>query len=103
MIKPQQPYEEETEICRIAGIRLVDGGNLPCSVKHVFSSGMKRVVGKGFDVPTTSMLKIVGRDLLLQVKKLDGAVTTPVRSPRRFPVSLRHRTLITDTRYSILE
>lgn len=52
----------------IAVIRLLDGAEIPCTVKDVSVSGAKLGVPESVVLPHTFMLKVVGRDFVCLVK-----------------------------------
>ncbi|TXM72434.1 PilZ domain-containing protein [Methylobacterium sp. WL12] len=70
MSEPQLPRDEKAEISWIAVIRLADGIDRPCTVTDVSYSAMKIRVQNELDLPDVFVLKIVGRSLIFQVRKV---------------------------------
>lgn len=60
--------ESRSETNWIAMIRLLDGAEIPCTVKDVSRSGAKLGVPSDRELPDTFMLKILGRDFVCLVK-----------------------------------
>lgn len=48
-------------------IRLFDGTEIPCNIKDISKSGAKLGVPETYELPSSFMLKIVGRDFVLRV------------------------------------
>lgn len=63
-----QRREARNETNWIAMIRLLDGTEIPCSVKDVSVSGAKLGVPEQVSLPDTFMLKVVGRNFVCLVK-----------------------------------
>ena len=59
--------EERTVTNWIAMIRLFDGTEIPCTVKDISKSGAKLGVPEAFVLPSSFMLKVVGRDFVLRL------------------------------------
>lgn len=59
--------EERTSTNWIALIRLFDGTEIPCNVKDISKSGAKLGVPEAYVLPSSFMLRILGRDFVLRV------------------------------------
>ncbi|HJE23635.1 MAG TPA: PilZ domain-containing protein [Methylorubrum populi] len=59
--------EERSATNWIAIIRLFDGTEIPCNIKDISKSGAKLGVPETYELPSSFMLKIVGRDFVLRV------------------------------------
>ncbi|MEE7456753.1 PilZ domain-containing protein [Methylorubrum populi] len=59
--------EERSVTNWIAMIRLFDGTEIPCTVKDISKSGAKLGVPEAFVLPSSFMLKVVGRDFVLRL------------------------------------
>lgn len=67
--EPVQRREERREVNWISVIRLADGTDCPCTVKDVSASGLKICVAADQELPETFMIKVVGKKLVLRVRK----------------------------------
>ncbi|WP_338018962.1 PilZ domain-containing protein [Methylorubrum extorquens] len=47
---------------------MLDGAELPCSIKDVSSSGMKVALPSDVAIPDTFNMRVVGRDLIFNVR-----------------------------------
>ena len=63
-----QRRDDRTSVDWIGMIRLVDGGEIPCTIKDVSRSGMKLTAPQDHPLPETFTLKVVGRNLVFRVR-----------------------------------
>ncbi|MDP4022557.1 PilZ domain-containing protein [Methylobacterium sp. NEAU 140] len=60
--------DDRTSVDWIGMIRLVDGDEIPCTIKDVSRSGMKLTAPQDRSLPETFTLKVVGRNLVFRVR-----------------------------------
>lgn len=60
---------DRTDVDWISIIRLGSGTEIPCAIKDVSASGMKVALSAEVDLPETFNIKVVGRDLIFNVRQ----------------------------------
>jgi hypothetical protein len=62
--------QERKNVEWISVIRLVDGAEIPCTIKDVSVSGMRLVLADTIPLPEVFVIKVIGRDLVFQVRQV---------------------------------